>query len=83
MTQHTVNALRLLCPMPVIRVQDYIERGLTDHSVSIGDQILTICSDPGAMQDIPAWAKVHGHKLLNTITVDGEYHVLIEVQASH
>lgn len=80
MTEHTVNALRLLCPMPVIRVQDYIERGLADQSVAVGDQVLAICSDPGVMQDIPAWANVHGHTLIRSEQVDNEYHIVIKVQ---
>jgi tRNA 2-thiouridine synthesizing protein A len=79
MKQHPINALRLLCPMPVIRVQEAIENGLESGAVAIGDQIVANCSDPGAMHDIPAWAKVHGHKLVDAYEKDGEYVIVVEV----
>lgn len=79
MKQHEVNAQRLLCPMPVIRVQEAIENGLENDTVSVGDQIIATCSDPGAMHDIPAWAKVHGHKVVDSYENDGEYVIVVEV----
>lgn len=71
---HTLDARRLLCPMPVIRVQQMIE------TLQPGDQLEVICTDPGALHDIPAWAKIHGH---NTISVreDGyDYIVVVEIE---
>lgn len=79
MQQHEVNALRLLCPMPVIRVQEKIEQGLERGEIAVGDQIIARCTDPGAMYDIPAWVKVHGHRLVDTYERDGEYVIVVEV----
>jgi len=79
MQQHKVNALRLLCPMPVIRVQEKIEQGLESGEIALGDQIAAHCTDPGAMPDIPAWVKVHGHRLVDTYQSDGEYVIVVEV----
>ena len=73
---HKLDARRLLCPMPVIRVQQLIEEL---GSKSIGEHIETICTDPGALYDIPAWAKIHGHKLIESREVDHEYHITIEI----
>jgi len=73
---HQLEARRLLCPMPVIRVQQLIEELGPDAK---GDQIETSCTDPGAMYDIPAWAKVHGHKLIDTQEIDNEYKIIIEI----
>ena len=73
---HTLDARRLLCPMPVIRVQKMIE------TLQEGDKLETTCTDPGVLHDIPAWAKVHGHKTLETRTEDYEYIVVIEVGAT-
>ncbi len=70
---HTLDARRLLCPMPVIRVQQMIE------TLQAGDQIKAICTDPGAMHDIPAWAKVHGHKTIEICQQDYEYIIVIEI----
>ncbi len=72
---HTLDARRLLCPMPVIRVQQMIE------TLQAGDQIEAICTDPGAMHDIPAWAKVHGHKTIEIREQDYEYIIVIEIGA--
>ena len=73
---HKLDARRLLCPMPVIRVQQLIE----DLGKSaIGDRIEAICTDPGAMYDIPAWAKVHGHQVIDTHEDDYEYVVTIQI----
>lgn len=64
---------RLLCPMPVIKVQEAIE------SLTPGTQIKAICSDPGVLHDIPAWVRVHGHKLISTQEEGNEYIVTVEV----
>ena len=58
MKQYTLDARRLLCPMPVIRTQ---ERA---RSLAVGDELAVICTDPGALHDIPAWCRVHGHEFL-------------------
>ena len=54
----------LLCPLPVIRTQDRV-KNLADGTV-----LDVFASDPGALHDIPAWCRVHGHALLHTDTCD-------------
>ena len=61
----TLDARGLLCPLPVIRTQDKV-KGLPSGTV-----IEIVATDPGVMQDIPAWCRVHGHELLS-ITDDDE-----------
>ena len=73
---HQLDARRLLCPMPVIKVQKLIEELGSD---AIGERIESICTDPGAMYDIPAWAKVHGHKLIESHEDDYEFYITIEI----
>ncbi len=73
---HQLDARRLLCPMPVIKVQKLIDELGKD---AIGERIESICTDPGALYDIPAWAKVHGHKLIETSEEDYEYRITIEI----
>ncbi|HIO97306.1 MAG TPA: sulfurtransferase TusA family protein [Leucothrix sp.] len=73
---HELDARRLLCPLPVIRVQQLIEE-LGEKAV--GDKIRVVCTDPGVLYDIPAWAKVHGHKLIATQDEDYEYTVIIQI----
>jgi len=62
--------------MPVIRVQQLIDELGSD---AIGERIEAICTDPGALYDIPAWAKIHGHKLIESQEGDYEYTVIIEI----
>lgn len=73
MSRETLNARRLLCPLPVIRTQDRVKR------MAAGEQLEVICTDPGVMQDIPAWCRINGHAILETIAEDGEYIIVLEV----
>lgn len=59
--------------MPVIRVQTAVE------SLSDGTRVEALCTDPGVLNDIPAWCRVNGHKLIETRSEAGEYIVVVEV----
>lgn len=73
MSRETLNARRLLCPLPVIRTQDRVK------SMQAGDQLEVVCTDPGVMQDIPAWSRINGHKILEAKAQDGEYIIVLKV----
>ncbi len=73
MARHFLDARRLLCPMPVIRVQNRVEE------LQPGDVLEALCSDPGALQDIPAWCRINGHRVVETHSKKGEYTVVVEV----
>ena len=60
MTRHILDASNLLCPMPVIRTQDRVK------ALNTGDILEVRCTDPGALNDIPAWCRVHGHEVVGT-----------------
>lgn len=49
----------LLCPLPVIRTQDRV------RELAPGTVLEVLASDPGALHDIPAWCRVHGHRFLD------------------
>jgi len=57
---YTLDARRLLCPMPVIRTQDKIA------TLQAGDILKVTCTDPGTLNDIPAWCRINGHKIIAT-----------------
>lgn len=69
----TLDARWLLCPLPVIRTQDCIA-GLTD-----GTELEVVCTDPGALHDIPAWCRVHGHAYLGSARSGHEITVRVRV----
>ena len=60
MSEHTLDAGNMLCPMPVIKTQNKI------NELSNGDVLTVTCTDPGALSDIPAWCRINGHNVLNT-----------------
>lgn len=60
MSHFVLDARQLLCPLPVIRAQNRIAE------LSPGDTLEVQATDPGALHDIPAWCRVHGHEVLET-----------------
>ncbi len=54
----------LLCPLPVIRTQDMVK------TLAVGTFLDVLATDPGTLHDIPAWCRVHGHRLVETETVE-------------
>ncbi|MDR9437427.1 MAG: sulfurtransferase TusA family protein [Thiohalophilus sp.] len=73
MSTHQLDARRLLCPMPVIRVQDAIA------ALTPGEVLEVTCTDPGALNDVPAWCRINGHRILATVQQDEEIVIRIEV----
>ncbi|KAA0446021.1 MAG: sulfurtransferase TusA family protein [Candidatus Thioglobus sp.] len=70
--QTKIDAKKLLCPMPVIRLGEMIDK------ITVGDKIEIIATDPGVLYDIPAWCKVHGHKVLKIDEKNDEIILLVE-----
>ena len=73
MSHYEIDARRLLCPMPVIRLQ----QAIADYQA--GDTITMICTDPGVKADIPAWCSVHGHQFIAASEQDGNLTLSIKV----
>ncbi len=73
MSHHQLDARRLLCPMPVIRTQNKVKE------LSPGDTLEVVCTDPGALNDIPAWCRINGHKVVKTLERGDEVIVTVEV----
>ena len=59
--------------MPVIRVQDRVAE------LAPGDELTAVCTDPGALQDIPAWCRINGHELVGTENREGQYLITVRV----
>ncbi len=74
MTTHEKLDVRgQLCPIPVIRTQNKVK------TLASGDTLEIICTDPGALNDIPAWCEVHGHRLIDAKQAHNEIVITIEV----
>ncbi len=68
-----LNARRMLCPLPVIRTQDKI------REMDQGDILTVICTDPGALNDIPAWCRINQHEIVSADSIEGEVIITIRV----
>ncbi|MDH5356598.1 MAG: sulfurtransferase TusA family protein [Gammaproteobacteria bacterium] len=67
-----LDARRLFCPMPVIRLQDCINRQPT------GTRVKITCTDPGVMNDIPTWCRINRHEVISSHEQDNEYIIVVE-----
>ena len=67
-----LDARRLLCPMPIIRLQDCINKQ------PVGAQVEITCTDPGALNDIPAWSRINGHSVISSREQHDEYIFVVE-----
>ena len=59
--------------MPVIRVQDRIAQ------LSRGDELTAVCTDPGVLEDIPAWCGINGHEVVSAVKREAELLVMVGV----
>lgn len=73
MSHFVLDARHLMCPMPVIRAQNRIAE------LQPGDTLEVQATDPGALHDIPAWCRVHGHSVLATQHVANEVRIMLQV----
>ena len=74
MSTYQLDATGLLCPLPVIRTQDRVA------TLRQGDVLSVHCTNPGALLDIPAWCRIHGHELLSTQESEEEVLICIRVR---
>ena len=73
MSHYTLDAKRLMCPMPVIRTQDKVSE------LQVGDTLEVTCTDPGALNDIPAWCRINGHEIMSSSEDKGEVIITVKV----
>jgi len=73
MSSYQLNACNMLCPLPVIKTQDKVAE------LQSGDILEVICTDPGALNDIPAWCRINGHQVLDSREADDEVSITLKV----
>lgn len=74
MTEYNLDVRKLLCPLPVIRVQQKIK------SLEKGDILLVIATDPGVLYDIPTWCRLNGHTVVKAETLAGTLQKEIHIE---
>lgn len=73
MSHYTLDARNSLCPMPVIKTQNKVAE------LQPGDTLEVTCTDPGALNDIPAWCRINGHSIIETQEKDEEVIITVQV----
>ena len=73
MSHYELDARRMLCPMPVIKTQNRV------LELAPGDTLEVFCTDPGALNDIPAWCRINGHEVIATREQDDEVIITVRV----
>jgi len=73
MSHYTLDAKRMMCPMPVIKTQDRVAE------LQVDDTLEVICTDPGALNDIPAWCRINGHEVVGSKEENGEVIITVKV----
>lgn len=68
-----LDTRRLLCPMPVIKLQNIIK------TLTSGTQLRVRCTDPGTLHDIPTWCRLYGHHVLACEESASEIQFIVEV----
>jgi tRNA 2-thiouridine synthesizing protein A len=59
--------------MPVIRVQDRVAQ------LSGGDELRAVCTDPGVLEDIPAWCRINVQEAVSAVKREVELLVTVRV----
>lgn len=73
MSSHHLDARNLMCPMPVIRAQNCVA------NLEVGDELEILCTDPGALTDIPTWCRIEGHEVLELVQNGNELVIKLRV----
>ncbi len=73
MSHYTLDARNSLCPMPVIKTQNKVAE------LQPGDTLEVTCTDPGALNDIPAWCRINGHTIIETQEKNEEVIITVRV----
>ena len=68
----TVDACGLQCPGPILKLKNNMD------SMTAGERIEVIATDPGFPRDAEAWCQSTGNRFLSKTNSDGYYSVVIE-----
>jgi len=64
---HELDCRGTLCPMPVIRLRQAIDR------IEVGAVIRVLATDPASVNDMPAFSRNTGHELLSSSSREGVF----------
>jgi len=71
-TTQFLDARKLNCPLPILKAKKTI------NGMKSGETLKILATDPGAVRDFEAFANQTGHKLLESTTMDSEFHFILQ-----
>lgn len=72
----TLDFSHLLCPLPVIRLQNAI------RTLKASQRLQILCTDPGTLHDIPTWCRMYKHTVISIEQTESVICFTIEVNHS-
>nr|WP_243402357.1 sulfurtransferase TusA family protein [Tamilnaduibacter salinus] len=75
-TDQTLDASGLTCPMPLLKTK------LQLQSMSAGERLIVIATDPGSARDIPEWLAQSPHRLDDSEVSESHYRFVISCRAA-
>ena len=70
-TTTILDASGLKCPMPIVKTAQQIK------SVTRGDLLEVLSTDPGSVADFAAWSRSTGNELVGQSVENGVYHFVL------
>jgi TusA-related sulfurtransferase len=61
----TLDCYGLLCPMPIIQTSEKLKQ------LKTGEVLEVLATDPGIVEDLPAWCRMTGQEFLGTEEDEG------------
>jgi len=61
----TLDYKGLKCPMPIVRISQELPK------IGVGETVEVLTTDPGSLNDFPAWAKTTGQQIVETTQEPG------------
>jgi len=71
-TDHTLDAIGLRCPEPVMMIR------LKIRKIEPGETLLIQCDDPSTLRDIPSFCRFMDHELISKKTEEKPYLFVIK-----
>ncbi|MHB8727406.1 MAG: sulfurtransferase TusA family protein [Sulfuricaulis sp.] len=72
MADHELDARGLNCPLPILRAKKAL------NTLSRGQAVRIIATDPGSVKDFQAFAQQTGNPLLESNEANGEYTFVLQ-----
>ncbi|HXT08098.1 MAG TPA: sulfurtransferase TusA family protein [Roseiarcus sp.] len=72
MSETLLDARGLNCPLPILKTR----KALKD--MALGDALRVLATDPGALEDFPAFCRTTGHELVETSQDGATYSFVIK-----